>query len=204
MFKDYKIVLATGNPHKAAEFERLFELYSGEKIKIHTLKDIGFEGEIVEDGKTFPENAMKKALSVLDESVIVLADDSGLCVEALGGAPGIYSARYAGTGNDVDNNAKLLEEMKGVAYRDAFFACSIACVYPRRSLIAPFVCNGVCPGEILINPRGNGGFGYDPLFWVDEVGKSMAELTMDEKNVISHRGRAFAQLIAKLRSMGEL
>ena len=98
----------------------------------------------------------------------------------------------------------LLEEMKGVAHRVAYFVCSIACVYPRRSLIAPFVCNGVCPGEILINPRGNGGFGYDPLFWVDEVGKSMAELTMDEKNVISHRGRAFAQLIAKLRSIGEL
>ena len=94
--------------------------------------------------------------------------------------------------------------MKGVAHRVAYFVCSIACVYPRRSLIAPFVCNGVCPGEILINPRGNGGFGYDPLFWVDEVGKSMAELTMDEKNVISHRGRAFAQLIAKLRSIGEL
>ena len=200
MFKDYKIVLATGNPHKAAEFERLFELYSGEKIKIHTLKDIGFEGEIVEDGKTFPENAMKKALSVLDESVIVLADDSGLCVEALGGAPGIYSARYAGTGNDADNNAKLLEEMKGVAYRDAFFACSIACVYPRRSLIAPFVCNGVCPGEILINPRGNGGFGYDPLFLSTDLGVTFAEADLDAKNKVSHRGRAIAKLVEMLEA----
>jgi XTP/dITP diphosphohydrolase len=99
---------------------------------------------------------------------------------------------------DADNNAKLLEEMKGVAHRVAYFVCSIACVYPRRSLIAPFVCNGVCPGEILINPRGNGGFGYDPLFWVDEVGKSMAELTMDEKNAISHRANALRLLLEKL------
>lgn len=204
MLKDYKIVLATNNAHKVGEFEKLFFYHLGKEVKIYTLKEIGFEGDIVENGRTFSENALIKASAVAGEGIVAIADDSGLCVDALDGAPGIYSARYAGTGNDRDNNNKLLDELKGVSYRDASFVCALACIFPESSGIDPFVCKGVCRGEILLSERGKGGFGYDPLFWVDSKGKTFAELTGDEKNVISHRGDAVNVLIGELRRIGQI
>jgi len=204
MLRDYKIVLATNNKHKAEEFEQLFAYYLGKEVKIYTLSEIGFTGEIVENGKTFSENALIKANAVAGDGIVAIADDSGLCVDALDGEPGIYSARYAGTGNDKDNNNKLLENLKGVAARDASFVCALACIFPEESGIDPFVCTGVCRGEILLTERGKGGFGYDPLFWVDSLGKTLAELTGYEKNRISHRGNAVAILIRELRRIGQI
>lgn len=204
MLKDYKIVLATNNKHKVSEFEQLFLRYLGTEVKIYTLKEIGFEGDIVENGKSFSENALIKANAVADEGIVAIADDSGLCVDALNGAPGIYSARYAGTGNDKDNNEKLLSELQGVAVRDASFVCALACIFPESSGIDPFVCKGVCRGEILFSERGAGGFGYDPLFWVDSKGKTFAELSGEEKNAISHRGDAVRVLISELRRIGQI
>ncbi len=204
MITDYKIVLATGNAHKAEEFGELFKYYTGQEIKIYTLKDIGFDGEIVEDGKTFAENAMIKAKAIAGEGIIALADDSGLCVEALNGAPGIMSARYAGTGKDSDNNALLLKELEGIGDRYAAFVCSIACIFPPETGIKPFTVDGVCRGEILFSERGKNGFGYDPLFWFDGIGKTMAELTMEQKNLISHRGNAVKNLLRRFLAMGEL
>lgn len=204
MLKDYKIVLATNNKHKVSEFEQLFLRYLGTEVKIYTLKEIGFEGDIVENGKSFSENALIKANAVADEGIVAIADDSGLCVDALNGAPGIYSARYAGTGNDKDNNDKLLSELQGVAVRDASFVCALACIFPESSGIDPFVCKGVCRGEILFSERGAGGFGYDPLFWVDSKGKTFAELSGEEKNAISHRGDAVRVLISELRRIGQI
>ena len=204
MLKDYKIVLATNNKPKVSEFEQLFLRYLGTEVKIYTLKEIGFEGDIVENGKSFSENALIKANAVADEGIVAIADDSGLCVDALNGAPGIYSARYAGTGNDKDNNEKLLSELQGVAVRDASFVCALACIFPESSGIDPFVCKGVCRGEILFSERGAGGFGYDPLFWVDSKGKTFAELSGEEKNAISHRGDAVRVLISELRRIGQI
>jgi XTP/dITP diphosphohydrolase len=124
--------------------------------------------------------------------MIGIADDSGLVVDALGGDPGIYSARYAGEhGNDKANNDKLLENMKGVVNRKAAFVCSIACVFPDNS--DPIVVEGKIEGEILMSPLGDGGFGYDPLFWVSSLGKSLAEATPEEKNAISHRANALKE-----------
>ncbi len=204
MLKDYKIVLATNNKNKVAEFEMLFSKYIGKSVKIYTLRDIGFTGDIVEDGSTFDENALIKARAAAGDGIVAIADDSGLCVDALNGAPGIYSARYAGTGNDRDNNEKLLKEMKGTKNRDASFICALACIFPEDSGISPFVENGVCKGEILLSERGEGGFGYDPLFLVCNVGKTLSELTTEEKNEISHRGNAVAMLIAHLRAIGQI
>lgn len=204
MLKDYKIVLATNNRHKAEEFEQLFARFIGGGVKVYTLKEIGFTDEIVENGKTFNENALIKASAVAGEGIVALADDSGLCVDALDGEPGIYSARYAGTGDDKDNNNKLLEKLSGVANRDAEFVCSIACIFPKDSGIDPFVCRGGCRGEILCAERGKGGFGYDPLFWIDSLGKTFAELSGEEKNRISHRGNAMAVLVRELKRLGQI
>ncbi len=204
MITDYKIVLATGNSHKAEEFGELFKYYTGQDIKIHTLKDVGFTGEIIEDGESFAENALIKAKAIAGEGIIALADDSGLCVKALKGEPGLRSARYAGTGKDADNNALLLKNLTGVADRYAVFACSIACIFPPETGIKPFTVDGLCHGEILFSERGKNGFGYDPLFWFDDIGKTMAELTMEQKNLISHRGVAVKNLLRRFIAMGEL
>lgn len=204
MLKDYKIVLATNNRHKAEEFEQLFARFIGDGVKVYTLKEIGFTDEIVENGRTFKENALIKASAVAGDGIVALADDSGLCVDALDGEPGIYSARYAGTGDDKDNNNKLLEKLGGVANRDAEFVCSIACIFPKDSGIDPFVCRGSCRGEILCAERGKGGFGYDPLFWIDSLGKTFAELSGEEKNRISHRGNAMAVLVRELKRLGQI
>lgn len=190
------IVLASNNKNKVKEIEYFINKMCREKgiadVKILTLKDIGFTEDIVEDGESFEENAFIKASTVAALGYIGVADDSGLCVDALGGAPGVYSARYAGEPcDDVKNNELLLSRMKDVPEekRTAVFVSTIAAVFPdgRR-----FVSRGECPGKMLFDYRGNGGFGYDPLFLYEPLGKTFAEINAEEKNAISHRARAAA------------
>ena len=171
-------------------------------IQVLSLDDIGFCGDIEENGANFDENAMIKARAAADFSgMIAVADDSGLVVDALGGAPGIYSARYSGVEGeqkDQANNKKLLEELTGVANRSAAFVCSIACAFPKTMSAADFTVVGVTVGEILCAERGKGGFGYDPLFIPLGENRTVAEMTDDEKNAISHRGFALKELLNKL------
>ena len=199
MMKKYDVVLASRNRGKLRELERLLAEELGDVIALCTLDDIGFTAEIEENGTTFAENALIKAKAIADLGYVALADDSGLCVDALGGAPGVYSARYAGVhGDDAANNALLLENLKGQKERAAAFVSVFACAFPDGS--APIVAEGRAPGVILEEQRGEGGFGYDPLFYVPLMGKTFAELSAEEKNAISHRGmavRAFAKLFAK-------
>lgn len=191
-----KLVLASRNRHKIAELETLLSVYV-EGVEILSLDEVGIVGEIEEDGTTFEENAFIKARAAAASGYIGLGDDSGLSVRALGGAPGIYSARYAGEhGNTEENNALLLRNMKGVADRYAEFVCVIACVLPNGE---EFCVRGVAKGEILGDDRGTGGFGYDPLFLDPIRGKTFAEMRAEEKNAISHRGRAVALLAAELK-----
>lgn len=195
------IVLASNNKHKVVEIEYFINKICREKglgdVKILTLKDIGFTQEIVEDGECFEDNAFIKAGAVAALGYIGVADDSGLCVDALGGEPGVYSARYAGEPcDDKKNNELLLSKMKDVPENDrtAVFVSTIAAVFPdgRR-----FVSRGECPGKILFDYRGNGGFGYDPLFLYEPLDKTFAEINAEEKNAISHRARAAAAFAQK-------
>ena len=191
-----KILLASHNKNKIAELETLLKTVCAD-AEVVSLSDAGFTGEIVEDGTTFEENALIKARTGARLGYITVADDSGLMVDALGGAPGVYSARYAGEdGNTEKNNAKLLAALQGVPQdkRTAHFVSVVACVFPdgRENIVV----RGECPGEILTSPRGKTGFGYDPLFWSTELHKGMAEATMQEKNKISHRGKAIRKLVA--------
>ena len=204
MCSDYKSGLATGNAHKASEFEALFRKHIGKDVKIYTLKDIGFSGDIDENGKSFSENDMIKAMAVAKEGVVAIADDSGLCCHALGGEPGIMSARYAGTGKDADNNKKLLKNLEGKTDRSASFVCALACVFPPEENVPAFVIEGECKGKILHSERGEGGFGYDPLFWIEEKGMTFSELDGEEKNLISHRGLAVENFVKELKKLGRL
>lgn len=195
-----ELVLASGNKGKIAEFQRLLE---GLDIQVHSMKEYPEIGEIVEDGATFAENALKKARTVCQATgKPALADDSGLMVDALDGAPGIYSARFAGEQhNDADNNAKLLKLLESVPdeKRTAQFFCAIAIALPDGR---QYTVEGTCPGTILRELKGEGGFGYDPLFYVAELGKTFAELSMEEKNRISHRGHAnrkAVEILSQLR-----
>jgi XTP/dITP diphosphohydrolase len=192
-----KIVLATGNKGKLREFRGLLEGVFG---NIVSLNDLESPPEVTEDGETFRENAFKKARAIAAYSGIpALADDSGLEVEALGGRPGVYSARYAGEGAvDTDNIAKLLSELQGVANRKARFVCFLALVTPDGKEIT---AEGTCEGVILTEPRGEGGFGYDPVFLLPEYDKTMAEIPAELKNKISHRARASESLAKILRGM---
>lgn len=182
------VILATTNQGKAAEFQKLLGQLP---LTVKTLKDYPQIGEIVEDGQTFAENALIKARAVAKAAgILTIADDSGLVVDALGGAPGIYSARYAGENKDDNANiAKLLQEMENVPAeeRGARFICAIAVVTEDGR---EFVAEGNCHGEILTKAKGDGGFGYDPVFFVPELNKTFAQLTMTEKNAVSHRGKA--------------
>lgn len=183
-----KIILATGNQHKKEEVQKI--LGEGD-FQILTMKEAGMDLDIVEDGDSFEENAMIKARAVKEHtSAAVLADDSGLEVDALDGAPGIYSARYSGEdANDEKNNEKMLEEMKEVPLekRGAQFVCVIAYIDEAG---AEHVFRGECPGHIAYEPKGDGGFGYDPLFLVERLNKTYAQLTEEEKNELSHRAEA--------------
>ena len=197
-----KILLASHNKNKIAELEALLKTVCAD-AEVVSLSDVGFTDEIIEDGTTFEENALIKARTGARLGYITVADDSGLMVDALGGAPGVYSARYAGEdGNTEKNNAKLLAALQGVPQdkRTAHFVSVVAVVFPDGR--EDIVVRGECPGEILTSPRGKTGFGYDPLFWYAPFGKTYAEMTAEEKNSISHRGvamQAFAKAFAKLK-----
>ena len=190
-----EIAAATNNSGKAREFA---EILKDLGISVLTMRDLGIDIEIPETGKTFAENAMikAKALSALC-SLPVLADDSGLCVNALDGAPGLYSARFAGEGaSDSELRAKLLKVMDGVTDRSAFFISSVVMLFPDGKSIS---AEGRVYGTITEEERGSGGFGYDALFYCDEIGKTFAEATPSEKDSISHRGRALTELYKKLK-----
>ncbi len=187
---DRPLVLATRNQGKVAEF---MELLSGFDIEIKSLNDFGPIPEAVEDGATFEENAYKKAhFTARVLGFPALADDSGLVVPALGGDPGVRSARYAGDGtDDLQNNLKLLKAMEGIADRKAAFECVIAIAVPRGPAL---IYEGRCEGEILGDMKGEYGFGYDPLFYYPPLKKTFGQMSVLEKNRISHRGMAMAEL----------
>ena len=196
-----KLVLASRNRKKIKELETFLSEISSD-ITVLSLDDIGFHDEIVEDGATFAENSRIKASVPAELGYIGVDDDSGLEVDALGGEPGVYSARYSGEGaNDEKNNKKLLAALAGVPdeKRTARFRTIVTCIFPDGDEIQ---AEGVCEGRILESPRGQDGFGYDPLFWYEPLGKTFAELTPDEKNSVSHRGRAMREFAAKLRAHG--
>lgn len=197
------VVVATGNPHKVTEIEAILGPIMSD-CRFVALGELGDFPDPVEDGDTFTANALIKARAALNETglAMAVADDSGLCVDALGGAPGIYSARWAGEhGNDAANNQKMLREMAEVpeGERQAHFHSSVVLVTRDEDGEEVLVGDGDCPGRIGFELRGSNGFGYDPLFLLDDIpGKTMAELTADEKNRISHRFRALQDLAAKL------
>jgi len=188
------IVLATSNKHKVREFR---EMLKGYDVDLRSLEDFGPIPEPIEDGETFDDNAYKKALHTAKVlGIPAIADDSGLSVNALGGRPGVYSARYAGSNaSDSDNCRKLLQEMDAVDDRRASFHCVISIAVPSGPALT---YEGSCDGEILREKRGESGFGYDPLFYFPEFGKTFAELSMAEKNSVSHRGKALAELRQEL------
>ena len=214
-----KIVLASRNAKKIRELETLLAQHSSMHIEVLSLDDIGYTEEIVEDGTSFEENAWIKAATPAAMGYIGIADDSGLSVDALGGAPGIYSARYGGEGtNDAKNNEKLLAEMNEVPDegRGAAFVSAVACVFPRecdveipeevrteKNGLSGFVVRGECRGTILRETRGCDGFGYDPLFYVAEKECTFAELSSEEKNAISHRGVAMRAFCRQFLSLFE-
>ena len=196
-----KIVLASRNKKKKAELQALLSQYI-ENIEILSLDDVGIYGEIEEDGATFEENALIKARAAAASGYIGVGDDSGLEVDALGGAPGVYSARYAGEhGDDEANNTLLLKNLEDKSDRNGRFVCSIACVFPEKYGYEPIVVRGTVEGEIIKERQGNGGFGYDPLFFVSSLNKTFAEATPEEKNNISHRGNAIKAFAEKLKEL---
>ncbi|WP_202080262.1 XTP/dITP diphosphatase [Caldalkalibacillus salinus] len=193
-----KLIVATSNQGKLKEIRALLE-----PLDIQVLSPVDIDAahipNVVEDGETFDDNALKKAKAFYNAFHIpALADDSGLEVDALDGAPGVYSARYAGEPSDDDaNNEKLLQHLQGVPpeERNARFRCSIALVTAEDQYI---LAHGACEGYILEEKVGEAGFGYDPLFYVPEQGRSMAELSKEEKNKISHRYHALQHLYSKM------
>lgn len=192
-----KVVIATRNRGKLRE---IIPLLAGVRLDLCTIDELAPDAELREDGVTFEENALAKARQAARATGLpAIADDSGLEVDALDGAPGVYSARYAGPGaDDAQNNAQLLAALREVApaRRGARFRCVAVFVDPARGI--EIVRDGACAGEILEAPRGEGGFGYDPLFLVPLVGRTMAELPLEEKNRLSHRAAAFHALATAL------
>lgn len=199
-----KLVLASNNLKKIKEIK---EILSGLEFEVYSLNDMGIDIEVVEDGTTFEENARKKAIEIYDylkekgeNDFLVLSDDSGLEVDCLNGAPGVYSARYAGEhGNDYENNIKLLKEMKNADSKDrsARFVCVIALVNENRNVE---LIRGEVEGVIIEELKTEGGFGYDPLFYYPQFNKTFEEATSEEKNSVSHRGKA----LEKLKSILEI
>ena len=190
-----QLVLASNNAGKLKELQAML----GAHVEVLPQRQFT-EVEAVEDGLSFIENAIIKARHAARASGLpALADDSGLAVDVLGGAPGIHSARYAGGGGDAANNTKLLDSLRGVpdAERGARFICVLALVRHADDPL-PIICEGQWPGRILHAPQGDQGFGYDPLFWVPETACSSAELPADQKNRLSHRARAMAELRQRL------
>lgn len=185
-----KVILASKNAHKLTE---LSEILSQLGFEIALESEYGLDIDVDETGTTFEENSFLKADAVMKASGLpVLADDSGLMVDCLDGAPGVYSARYGHKSSDAERIEYLLENMKDVPQprRTAKFVCVITCLWPDGRKIA---ARGECPGVILTAPQGQGGFGYDPVFYLPERGKTYAELAPEEKNAISHRARALQE-----------
>ena len=189
-------ILASNNKKKLAEMR---EILGELGLDVISQSEAGLSIEVEETGTTFEENSMLKALGACDlVNKPCIADDSGLCVDALGGQPGVYSARYGGEAcqNDRERYELLLKNLEGCTDRSARFVSCITCVFPNGDCIQ---CRGECPGSILTAPRGQGGFGYDPVFLPEGSSRSMAELSPEEKNAISHRGRAIQKFKEKLR-----
>ena len=191
-----KLILASNNAHKLTEMKAILSPYFDEIV---SMGEAGIEHETVEDGKTFMENAVKKAKELAELSgCCAIADDSGLCVDALAGGPGIFSARFAGVhGDDKANNALLLKELEGERERGAHYTCAIALAWPDGRVLT---AEDYLYGEIAYDERGTNGFGYDPLFLLKELGLRTAELTPEEKNRISHRGKALRKLVEELKA----
>ncbi len=188
-----KLLIASNNAHKVREIEEILSGYFDEMV---TMGEAGLHIDVVEDGNTFRDNAVKKATEILEKSGFdaTLADDTGLCVDALGGAPGVYSARYAGEGHDTDaNNALLMKNMQDVPdeQRTCRFSC---CVALARRGLPVLVTEGKAEGLLLRAPAGKNGFGYDPYFFYPPLDKSFAELTAQEMNSVSHRRAALDAL----------
>ena len=194
-----RLVIATSNEDKVREIDEILE---GTGYKAVSMKEAGFCPDIIEDGKTFEENALIKAKAVhalTDGSDYVMADDSGICIDALDGAPGIYSARFCGEDSTYPEKfAKIFEMLKDVPEdkRTAKFVCSIAVVRPDGS---EFTVRGEICGVLHEKPMGDGGFGYDPIFYVPEFGMTTAQMTKEQKNSISHRGKASRAMAEKLK-----
>jgi XTP/dITP diphosphohydrolase len=188
------LVIATRNKNKLREFQ---EILKDLKIEVRSLDDFGPTPEAIEDGETFDDNAYKKAIHTAKIlGLPAIADDSGLVVDALNGEPGVYSARYAGeNATDEENCQKLLSELKGVENRRAHFHCVLSIAVPSGPALT---YEGKCDGVIIDNKRGDSGFGYDPIFYFEELGKTFAELSMEEKNKVSHRGKALADVKAEI------
>ena len=189
-----KFVLATHNPGKMKEISAILAELG---IQVVGPDELGIDVEVEETGTTFAENAMLKARAICAASGLpAIADDSGLCVDALNGGPGVYSARYGGEGlDDRGRTMLLLQNMRGQTTRAAHFACAICCVFPSGDTLT---AEGRCEGAIAFAPMGEGGFGYDPVFLVPEKAKTFSQLTAEEKNAISHRGKALRAFSEKL------
>lgn len=202
-----QLLLATSNPGKVAELQAILKPYDWQILSLSDL--VGYTPP-PEEGDSFLANATIKARSACEFSgLIALADDSGLCVEALNGAPGIHSARFAAedpsyaAGHDAANNRKLLRLMENVTPQDraAYFCCVMVLVYPDHVM---YSSEGRIDGEIALSPQGNGGFGYDPLFYLSEYGKTFAELGVEIKNRISHRAKALNGILPVLQQTGRV
>ncbi|MBR0351985.1 MAG: RdgB/HAM1 family non-canonical purine NTP pyrophosphatase [Oscillospiraceae bacterium] len=187
-----RLILASDNAHKYREF---CEILSGTDTLVIKRSEAGCDFDVEENGTSFAENAYIKAKSVTDHThTPAVSDDSGICVDHLGGGPGIYSARY-GAGiahDDHERMMHLLDEMKDATDRSAHYVCSICCTFPNGDVLT---AEDICEGTILYEPVGSGGFGYDPIFRPDGYDRSMAQLTPEEKNSISHRGKALRKFL---------
>lgn len=187
------IVLATRNQGKVKEFQNMLQEYP---VELRCLNDFGPIPEVEEDGETFDDNAYKKSLFTAKVlGLPAISDDSGLVVEALKGEPGVHSARYAGqNATDKDNIVKLLKKMEGVDNRKAAFECVVSIAVPSGPALT---YEGRCEGEITLTEDGDGGFGYDPVFFFPAFGKTFANFSMEEKNSVSHRGKALAEICSE-------
>ena len=191
-----EIVLATNNAHKLQEMRAIL---GGFFDKMYSLAELGIDVDVEETGSTLEENSYIKAKAICDlTGKIALADDTGLMVDALDGAPGVYSARYAGDEhNDANNRALLLKNLQNASDRSAHFGTVITICYPNGKTVS---AEGRVDGYITTEERGTNGFGYDSLFFSTELGKTFAEASQDEKNSVSHRGRALRNMVEKLKS----
>lgn len=192
-----RLLLATRNPGKAREFSLLLK---HAPFELTTLDAEGIQEEVSESGKTFQENARLKAVGyAVDDRFLVIADDSGLEVDALGGAPGPLSARFGGEGaSDKDKVNLILARLQGIPWekRSARFRCVLAVAFQRKVI---GLCEGVCEGVVTFEAKGDQGFGYDPIFYIPQLDKTMAELTLEEKNLISHRAKAAEKAVSILQ-----